>query len=101
MTTATEPDQDELDPVYLLADTDPEAMKTMNHELIRDFRATQGQLGGAFAGVPVLLLTTRVRPHRTTSDHTGQLHARRRPLCRDRLQVWLGEASGLVPQSGR
>jgi deazaflavin-dependent oxidoreductase (nitroreductase family) len=58
MTTAVETDLDELDPVYLLADTDAGAMKAINHELIKDFRAARGQLGGAFEGVPVLLLTT-------------------------------------------
>jgi deazaflavin-dependent oxidoreductase (nitroreductase family) len=53
---------DELDPVLLLADTDPEAMQAMNTELVAGFRATGGRLddcfGGAFAGVPLLLLTT-------------------------------------------
>jgi deazaflavin-dependent oxidoreductase (nitroreductase family) len=54
---ATEPGQD-IDPIYLLADTDPEAMKTMNTGLITAFRAAGGRLGGAFEGVPLLLLTT-------------------------------------------
>lgn len=50
--------EDDLDPVFLLADTDPEAMTAMNTELVAAFRATGGRLGGAFAGVPLLLLTT-------------------------------------------
>jgi deazaflavin-dependent oxidoreductase (nitroreductase family) len=58
MTTQTTSLEQELDPVYFLADTDPEAMKAMNAELINAFRASHGQLGGAFDGVPVLLLTT-------------------------------------------
>lgn len=49
---------DELDPIFLLADTDPEAMKAMNTELVAGFRATGGRLGGPFAGVPLLLLST-------------------------------------------
>jgi deazaflavin-dependent oxidoreductase (nitroreductase family) len=50
--------EDDLDPVLLLADTDPEAMKAMNAELVAGFRASGGRLGGPFAGVPLLLLTT-------------------------------------------
>lgn len=49
---------DELDPVFLLADTDPAAMTAMNRQLIAGFRAAGGRLGGDFAGVPLLLLTT-------------------------------------------
>ncbi|PZS23667.1 MAG: hypothetical protein DLM60_02095 [Pseudonocardiales bacterium] len=44
--------EDDLDPIFLLAATDPEAMKAMNTELVAGFRATGGHLGGAFAGVP-------------------------------------------------
>ncbi len=58
MTTSTTRAEEALDPVYLLADTDPEAMMAMNRELISAFRAGCGRLGGAFEGVPVLLLTT-------------------------------------------
>jgi len=50
--------EDDLDPVFLLAATDPEAMKAMNTELVAGFRATGGRLGGAFEDVPLLLLTT-------------------------------------------
>jgi deazaflavin-dependent oxidoreductase (nitroreductase family) len=56
-TPAVTPEQ-ELDPVYLLADTDPPAMKAMNAELVAGFRAQGGHLGGDFDGVPLLLLTT-------------------------------------------
>lgn len=49
---------DELDPVFLLADTDPDAMTAMNQQLIAEFRAALGELSGAFHGVPRLLLTT-------------------------------------------
>lgn len=49
---------EELDPVFLLADTDPDAMSAMNQQLIAGFRATAGRLDGAFDGVPLLLLTT-------------------------------------------
>ena len=63
MTTSTTPagqhaTTDELDPVFLLADTDPAAMTAMNQQLIAEFRAVGGQLDGAFHGVPLLLLTT-------------------------------------------
>ncbi len=60
---------DGLDPVFLLADTDPAAMKSMNSELIAAFRASGGNVGGSFTGVPLLLLTTigsRSRLARTT-----------------------------------
>ncbi len=50
--------EEDLDPVFLLAATDPEAMKAMNTELVAGFRAACGRLGGAFEGVPLLLLTT-------------------------------------------
>ncbi len=56
--TWTTPTEDDLDPVFFLADTDPEAMKAMNTDLTAGFRATHGELGGAFEGVPLLLLTT-------------------------------------------
>jgi len=49
---------EELDPVFLLADTDPDAMSAMNQQLIAGFRATEGRLDSAFDGVPLLLLTT-------------------------------------------
>jgi deazaflavin-dependent oxidoreductase (nitroreductase family) len=64
MTTATDPTQDaahreqDLDPIFFLADTDPEAMKAMNTDLVAAFRTRRGELDGAFAGVPLLLLTT-------------------------------------------
>jgi len=58
MTTSTTPSDDQLDPVFLLADTDPDAMTAMNQQLIAGFRATCGQLDGAFDGVPLLLLST-------------------------------------------
>ena len=48
----------ELDPVFLLADTDPQAMKAMNADLVAAFRSCRGELAGDFAGVPLLLLTT-------------------------------------------
>ena len=53
-----QPTDDDLDPVFLLAATDPEAMKAMNTALVAEFRATAGGLGGAFDGVPLLLLTS-------------------------------------------
>lgn len=56
MTTST--GGEELDPVFLLADTNPSAMKDMNTALIAEFRASGGHLGGDFEGVPLLLLTT-------------------------------------------
>ncbi|MGH3576221.1 MAG: nitroreductase/quinone reductase family protein, partial [Mycobacterium sp.] len=56
---------DELDPVFLLADTDPAAMKSMNSELIAEFRASGGNLGGPFTGVPLLLLNS-------IGAHSGQ-----------------------------
>jgi len=79
MTTSTPPAGEELDPVYLLADTDPGAMKAMNRQLISAFRAAHGELGGAFEGVPVLLLTTtgarsslpRTTPVNYTRTDTG------------------------------
>ncbi|GAB0103940.1 nitroreductase family deazaflavin-dependent oxidoreductase [Nocardia sp. JMUB6875] len=49
---------DNIDAVFLLADTDPEAMKAINTELIAEYRATEGNPRGAFEGAPVLLLTT-------------------------------------------
>lgn len=58
MTTETVVTAQDLDPVFLLADTDPEAMKAMNADVVTAFRAARGHLGGAFDGVPVLLLTT-------------------------------------------
>jgi deazaflavin-dependent oxidoreductase (nitroreductase family) len=60
---------EELDPVFLLADTDPDAMKAMNADLVAGFRASGGHLGGDFEGVPLLLLTTtgaRTGNRRTT-----------------------------------
>ena len=58
-TTAAAPlTEEDLDPVFLLAATDPEAMKAMNTELVAGFRATGDRLGGAFDGVPLLLLTS-------------------------------------------
>jgi deazaflavin-dependent oxidoreductase (nitroreductase family) len=57
-TTPTTTSTDEaLDPVFLLADTDPAAMKATNAALVAGFRATNGRLDGAFEGVPLLLLT--------------------------------------------
>jgi deazaflavin-dependent oxidoreductase (nitroreductase family) len=50
--------EDDLDPIFFLAATDPDAMKAMNAELIDGFRATNGTLDGSFDGVPLLLLTT-------------------------------------------
>jgi deazaflavin-dependent oxidoreductase (nitroreductase family) len=50
--------EDDLDPIFFLAATDPNAMKAMNAELIDGFRATNGALDGSFDGVPLLLLTT-------------------------------------------
>jgi deazaflavin-dependent oxidoreductase (nitroreductase family) len=44
--------------VFLLAATDPQAMKVMNAELVVAFRANHGRLDGAFEGVSLLLLTT-------------------------------------------
>ncbi len=41
-----------------LAARDAAAMRDFNRSLIAEFRAKHGQLGGQFAGVPVLLLTT-------------------------------------------
>ena len=83
MTTSTTPTEqqalgqqahaEELDPVFLLVDTDPDAMNAMNQQLIAGFRATGGQLHGAFQGVPLLLLTTtgvrsgRPGPRRSTT----------------------------------
>jgi deazaflavin-dependent oxidoreductase (nitroreductase family) len=58
MTTDTTHVDEDLDPVFLLAATDPEAMKAMNAGLVAAFRARHGQLDGAFEGVPLLLLTT-------------------------------------------
>ncbi len=58
MTTHTAPAEQDLDPVFFLADTDPEAMNAMNAELVAAFRACHGKLDGAFEGVPLLLLTT-------------------------------------------
>lgn len=54
----TTPATEELDPMFLLADTDPAAMRDMNTALIAGFRASDGHLGGAFENVPLLLLTT-------------------------------------------
>jgi len=84
MTTSTTPTDeqalgqrvhaDELDPVFLLADTDPAAMNAINQQLIAGFRATGGQLDGAFHGVPLLLLTTTGarsgRPRTTPVNYT-------------------------------
>lgn len=67
MTTSTSGEG--LDPVFLLADTDPDAMKAMNADLVAGFRARGGHLGGDFEGVPLLLLTTtgaRTGTRRTT-----------------------------------
>jgi len=58
MTTQTMPIEQDLDPVFLLADTNPEAMKVMNTGIVAAFRAANGKLDGAFDGVPLLLLTT-------------------------------------------
>ncbi len=58
MTTQTMPTEQDLDPVFLLADTNPEAMKVMNTGIVAAFRAANGKLDGAFDGVPLLLLTT-------------------------------------------
>jgi deazaflavin-dependent oxidoreductase (nitroreductase family) len=58
MTTRAASAGQDLDPIFFLADTDPQAMKAMNAELIDAFRAGRGQRGGAFEGVPLLLLTT-------------------------------------------
>ena len=58
MTPETALTEQDLDPVVFLADTDPEAMQAMNAGLVAAFRAAHGHLGGAFDGVPVLLLTT-------------------------------------------
>jgi deazaflavin-dependent oxidoreductase (nitroreductase family) len=84
MTTSTTPTEqqalgqqahaEELDPVFLLADTDPDAMNAMNQQLIAGFRATGGQLDGAFQCVPLLLLTTTGvrsgRPRTTPVNYT-------------------------------
>jgi deazaflavin-dependent oxidoreductase (nitroreductase family) len=59
----------ELDSIFLLADTDPAAMKEMNTALIAGFRASGGRLGGDFENVPLLLLNTigaKTGHHRTT-----------------------------------
>jgi deazaflavin-dependent oxidoreductase (nitroreductase family) len=36
----------------------PEALRSFNDNLAEEFRANRGQVGGVFAGVPLLLLTT-------------------------------------------
>jgi deazaflavin-dependent oxidoreductase (nitroreductase family) len=46
----------EIDPT--LPATDPAAMRRFNEQLIAEFRANDGRIGGQFAGAPVLLLTT-------------------------------------------
>src|SRR5262245_26509760 len=38
--------------------TDDAALQTFNHQIIAEFRANQGKIGGVFAEVQVLLLTT-------------------------------------------
>lgn len=52
------PTAHDIDPIFFLAATDPAALAAMNTELVVGFRATGGQLGGAFTGVPLLLLTS-------------------------------------------
>jgi len=101
MTTSTPPAGEELDPVYLLADTDPGAMKAMNRQLITAFRAAHGELGGAFEGVPVLLLTTTGARSSLPRTTPVKLHPHRHRLRRDRVQVRLRAAPGLVPQPAR
>jgi deazaflavin-dependent oxidoreductase (nitroreductase family) len=79
ITTARTVGQHDLDPIFFLADTDPQAMKAMNTELIAGFRACGGALNGAFEGVPLLLLTTtgarsgrmRTTPVNYTRTDTG------------------------------
>ncbi len=51
--------EDYLNPVFFLAATHPAAMKAMNAELIAGFAPQAVSWGGAFEGVPLLLLTTR------------------------------------------
>ena len=68
-TVTTSVTADDIDPIFFLAATDPAAMAAMNTELVAGFRATGGELGGAFAWVPLLLLTTtgaRTGNRRTT-----------------------------------
>ncbi len=63
---------------FLLAATDPEASKAMNTELVADFGATGGRLGGAFDGVPLLLLTTTGARTRAQGHHPDEPHPHRR-----------------------
>ena len=37
---------------------DAQSMRTFNHDVVEEFRANSGEVGGDFGGVPLLLLTS-------------------------------------------
>ncbi len=68
----------------------PAAQKAYQQQVVADFRANHGKLGGHFAGAPVMLLTT-------TGARSGQPHTTPVTYTRDGSRFVIIAASGGAP----
>jgi hypothetical protein len=73
---------------------DTETVKAFNAEVVDDFRANAGKVGGQFEGAPLLLLTT------TGAKPAGARRGRRRVVRRHRPRV-IGRRARADPAQGQ
>ena len=65
---------------------DREAWRRWNEEVIAEFRASEGKVGGQFEGAPMLLLHSVGAKSGLERIKSNDVSARRRPDDRDRVE---------------